>query len=94
MSTTTVRLEERLKARLAAAAARTGTTPHAFILDAIEETVERAEIEAAFHQVAEARWAKFLQSGKVVSWEDGRAYVEAISRGERPRKPAARRLEI
>ena len=37
MSTTTIRLEDDLKARVAAAAERAGVTAHAFILDAIEQ---------------------------------------------------------
>lgn len=40
MSTTTIRLEEDLNARIAAAAKREGKTAHAFILDAIAHTVE------------------------------------------------------
>ena len=40
MSTTTIRLEDDLKARINAAAAQAGKTAHAFILEAIAQTVE------------------------------------------------------
>ena len=93
LSTTTIRIEEQLKARLALAAERAGTTAHAFILDAIEQTVEQSELEENFETIAEERWAKLLDSGKSVAWEDARAYVDARAKGERPRKPVARQLK-
>jgi predicted transcriptional regulator len=92
MSTTTIRLEEDLKARVAAAAERTGKTSHAFILDAIAQTVEQSELDDEFHRIADKRWANILATGKTVPWEEARSYLEARSRGERPRKPAARKL--
>lgn len=93
MSTTTIRLEEQLKARLALAADRAGTTAHAFILGAIEQVVEQSELEAEFHAVADERWANLLKTGKSIPWEDASAYLAARARGERPRKPAARELK-
>ena len=91
MTTTTIRIEDDLKARVAAAAERAGKTAHAFILDAIAQTVEQAELDEAFHRVAEERWTKLLASGKTVPWDDAKSWLEARSRGERPRKPAARK---
>ena len=93
MSTTTIRLEDELKARVAAAAERAGTTAHAFILGAIEQTVEQAELEEEFHLIANRRWATLLDTGKTVPWDEVKSYVAARSRGERPRKPAARKLK-
>jgi predicted transcriptional regulator len=90
MSTTTIRIEEELKARVAAAAQRAGKTAHAFILDAIEQTVEQVEIDAEFDRVADERWAKMLATGRTVQWEDARAYLEARARGAKARKPVAR----
>ena len=48
MSTTTIRIEEDFKARVAAAAELAGKTSHAFILDAIAQHVEQVEIDAEF----------------------------------------------
>jgi predicted transcriptional regulator len=92
MTTTTIRIEDDLKARVAAAAERAGKTAHAFMLDAIAQTVEQAELDEAFHRVADARWANVLGTGKTVPWDDAKAWLEARSRGERPRKPVARKL--
>jgi predicted transcriptional regulator len=91
MTTTTIRIEDDLKARVAAAAERAGKTAHAFILDAIAQTVEQAELDEEFHCVADSRWAKILATGKTVAWDDAKAWLEARSRGERPRKPVARK---
>ena len=91
MSTTTIRIDDALKARVSSAAARAGKTTHAFILDAIAEVVERAEIEASFHRVADARWVKALATRKTVAWDDAKGYLEARAAGKKVRRPAARR---
>lgn len=89
MSTTTVRIDDELKDRVAAAARRAGTSPHAFIVEAIARTVEQAELDEEFRRVAERRWRRVLATGKTVSWDEAAAYLEARSRGEAPRKLAA-----
>lgn len=58
MCTTTIRLEEDLQARIAAAAEREGKTAHAFIVDAIVRTAERSESDDALQRKAEQRWAE------------------------------------
>lgn len=92
MTTTTIRIDDDLKARVAAAAERAGKTAHAFILDAIAQTVDQAELDEELHRVADARWAGVLATGKTVAWDDAKAYLAARARGERPRKPLARKL--
>lgn len=92
MSTTTIRIEDELKARIAAAAERAGKTAHAFILEAISQTVEQSELDDEFHRIADDRWAKLLVSGKTVPWDEAKSYLEARSRGERARRPVARKL--
>lgn len=97
MPTTTIRIEDELKTRIAAAAERSGVSPHAFILEAIAQTLERAELEEDFHRVADERWAKLLSSRKAVAWADAKSYLQAQAqaqaRGARVRKPAARTLD-
>lgn len=92
MNTTTLRLEDELKARITAAAERAGKTPHAFMLDAIADTVEQDELDAAFHEVADQRWSELLQTGLSVPWEDAKAWIEARARGEHPPRPTPRRF--
>jgi len=90
MLTTTIRLDNQLKERIASVAARSGKSAHAFMLDAIAQTVDQCEVDLEFSATADQRWTKVLQSGKTVPWEDAKAYLTARSRGERPRRPAAR----
>jgi len=89
MTTTTIRIEGSMKARIAAAADRAGKTAHAFILDAISQTVEQVELDHQFYEVAEERWKGILASGKTVSWEETKVYLAARSRGESLSKPLA-----
>ena len=88
MTTTTIRLDDGLKARVAAAAALAGKTAHAFILDAISQTLEQVEAAAEFHRVANERWSKIMATGETVPWDDAKEWLEARSRGEHPSRPA------
>jgi predicted transcriptional regulator len=91
MTTTTIRIDEALKARIAAAAERAGKTAHAFMLEAIAQQVEQEEADAAFDRVAEERWAKVLATGQTVDWEDAKAWLNARLRGDLRRKPVPRK---
>lgn len=90
MATTTIRIEADLKAKVAAAAARAGKSAHAFIVEAIAQTVAQDEIDAAFHHLADERWANFLTTGQTVPWDETKAWLEAKARGEHPPRPASR----
>jgi predicted transcriptional regulator len=76
-----------LKARVAAVAELAGKTAHAFIIDAIAQTVDQVEQDNTFHAVADQRWEHLQSSGKTVPWDAARTYLQARARGERPRKP-------
>ena len=92
MSTTTIRIDAKLKERVDAAAQRAGKTVHAFLLESISRTVEQAELDEAFHRIADERFAKVMAGGKTVAWDDAKRYLEARASGARARKPAARKL--
>ena len=92
MSTTTIRLPDELKARIAVAAKNAGTTPHAFILEAIAEKAEQAERRADFDAVAEARYARIVATGKTIPWQEMRAYLEARMDGDTAKRPVGRKL--
>ena len=92
MSTTTIRVPDDLKARVAAAAKQAGTTAHAFILQAIADKAERAERQADFDAVAEARYAAIVETGRTIPWTDMRGYLEAHLAGKPEKPPAARKL--
>ena len=92
MNTTTIRIEDELKARVAAAAQRAGKSTHAFIVEAIAQTVEQVELQDAFHRIADERWATILATGETVPWDDAKSWLEARSRGQHPSRPMARKL--
>jgi len=92
MSTTTIRLPEDLKARVAAAARRSNTTAHAFILEAIAERAAQEDLRAAFDAVAEDRHAGIVASGKTIPWQEMRGYLEARLFGKAAKRPIARKL--
>ena len=92
MSTTTIRLPEDLKARVAAAAKRAGTTSHNFILEAIAEKVNREEQHGDFNDIAEERYAHIIASGKTIPWNEMRSYLEDRLAGKTVKRPVARKL--
>lgn len=92
MSTTTIRLPDDLKARVAKAAKRAGTTSHSFILEAIAEKAELAGQRAEFDAVAEERYARIVESGNTISWSEMRGYLEDRLAGKTVKRPTARKL--
>ena len=92
MSTTTIRLPEDLKARVACAAERTGKTAHSFILEAIAEKAEQEERRGEFHSVAAKRYARIVETGETIPWQEMRAYLEDHLAGKVVTRPAARKL--
>ena len=91
MSTTTIRLSEALKARVAAAAERAGKSTHSFILEAIAEKTEQEE-RADFDELADARFSAILATRKAIPWTEVRSYLEARVAGKAVRRPSARKL--
>jgi predicted transcriptional regulator len=92
MPTTTIRLSDDLKARVAAAAKRAGTTAHSFILDAIAEKTADEERRSDFNDVAERRYAEIVASGKAIPWSEMRTYLEKRLARRKARRPTARKL--
>ncbi|MDN5849744.1 MAG: ribbon-helix-helix domain-containing protein [Nitrococcus sp.] len=92
MPTTTIRLPEDLKDRVARAAEHAGMSSHAFILAAIEERVGAEERRNDFYDTAEQRYAEILTSGKTIPWSEMRAYLEDRIAGKKPLRAAPRKL--
>ena len=88
MSTTTIRLGD-LKDRVATAADRAGKSVHAYMLDAIGDSVLRDERRAAFVAVALERRARYEATGGGIGLDEAQAYAQALARGESPPLPVA-----
>ncbi|MBB5877013.1 MULTISPECIES: CopG family ribbon-helix-helix protein [Xanthomonas] len=92
MSTTTIRLPDALKARIAKAAEAAGTTSHNFILEAIAEKAELAERRVDFHAEAERRWGQFLETGESIPWDEMRRYLMERIEGKDTPPPVPRKF--
>lgn len=92
MTTTTIRLPDDLRSRVAEAAKQAGTTSHNFILAAIAEQTEQAEQRADFDAEAEQRYARIVESGQTIPWDEMRAYLEKRAKGTSATRPVARKL--
>lgn len=92
MSTTTIRLPDELKNRIARAAKRAGTTSHNFILEAIAEKAEMAEQRNDFIATAEVRYANIVESGKTIPWKDMQRHLADRMAGKKSPRPTAKKL--
>ena len=92
MSTTTIRLPEALKARIARVAAHSNQTAHSFILEAIAEKAELAERRKDFEALAGQRYAQIVASGETIPWAEMRSYLEDKLAGKASEAPQARKL--
>ena len=92
MPTTTIRLPQNLRERIARAAERSGTTAHSFILEAIAEKAEREERQGEFRDTAEQRYAEIVASGRTVPWKEMRRYLERRLTSNRIARPKPRTL--
>jgi predicted transcriptional regulator len=91
-TTTTVRLPETLRTRVAQLAKRAGKTPHAFILDAIAEKADQEERHSAFHDIALERFQNLAEAGGVLAWDEMHAYLEARASGKAAKRPVPKKL--
>jgi len=96
MSTTTIRLPDDLKAKIAEEAAVLGTTPHHFMLEAITEKLNLADRKKDFERTATKRFDNIVKTGQAISWEDMQRYLRAKANGlkKEPKaaRPASRRI--
>jgi predicted transcriptional regulator len=93
MSTTTIRLPEDLKKRVATAASNAATTVHNFILQAIAEKTSQEELKHDFYEVADQRYANILASGKTIPWNEMRDYLKSRAKGKTSvARPTAKKM--
>jgi len=87
-STTTLKLPEKLKARIARLARETGRSAHALMIEALEREVTREERMKAFVRDALAAKADIEAGGAMYRAEDVHAWMERLAKGEKPPRPA------
>lgn len=86
-TSTTLKLPTQLKSRIARLAKQSGTTPHAFMVEALERQATREEAVAAFVAEAIAADREIDEGGEVYAAEDVHAWMERLARGEKPPRP-------
>jgi len=90
--TTTLKLTEDLKARIAKAASGSGKSAHAFMLEAIEQHTELAERRREFVASALRAEEEIVQYGLVYDGDEVLSWFQSRLEGERPALPRKRRL--
>ena len=86
-STTTLKLPEKLKARIARIAAQTGRSPHAVMLEALEREVARTERVRDFVREALASDSAVEAGAALYRAEDVHAWLERLAKGDKPARP-------
>lgn len=84
---TTLKLPEELKARISRLAKKSGRTPHAFMVEALERQTAREERLEAFVKEALAADRAIEAGDEVYAAADVHAWLERLSRGERAKRP-------
>ena len=91
-NTTSLKLPEDLKERLGKAAQRVEQTPHAYMVQAISEKVERDEKRESFLASARKSREEFKRTGIVYRHEDVMLYMKQLAAGKKPAKPKPVRI--
>lgn len=86
-ATTTLKLPEELKARIASAAQASGRTPHAFMIEALDVQARLAEMRLSFINDAIASAAEVDAGGALYAMEDVQAYILARTSGKAAKRP-------
>ena len=86
-ATTTLKLPEGLKARIASAAQATRKSAHAFMVEALEAQARLAELRQSFIDEANTSAAEVDAGGALYALEDVRAYLIVRAAGKNAKRP-------
>ncbi|MGH7604629.1 MAG: CopG family ribbon-helix-helix protein [Gemmatimonadaceae bacterium] len=86
-ATTTLKLPEKLKARISRLATQSGRSAHAVMVDALEREVTRAERVRDFVREALAADAAVEAGAPVYRAEDVHAWLERLAKGGKAARP-------
>ena len=62
------------------------------ILEAISDRVNQEERRGDFNELADTRYAHIIATGKTISWNEMRGYLEDRLAGKTTTRPVARKL--
>ena len=89
-ATTTLKLPEELKARIAPLADSSSKTPHAWMIEALERRPELAEMRQSFIGDALASAAQVDAGGALYAMQDVHEYIISKASGQSRKTPKAR----
>lgn len=84
---TTLKLPESLKARINSAAEEAGKSPHAFMIEALSEQIERDERRRDFLNAAVAAEQETIKTGITYDANEVHTYLRAKIAGKSPQRP-------
>ena len=87
MPTTSLKLTDDLKRRVAQAASESGASPHAFMISAIEQATVATEQRASFIAEAKLARAETIESGKGFEAHQVHDYLKSKAAGKKTTKP-------
>jgi predicted transcriptional regulator len=91
MGTTTLKLPDALKERVASVVDGAGKSPHAFMVEAIEQQTRLAEQRKEFVAAALRGREQAMRSGKAYAFEDVKRYYTARLSGKAAKRPRLKR---
>lgn len=80
--TTSIKLDEDIKARVLRLAEARHRKPHYLMLQAIQQFVEREEKREAFKQDAIKAWEEYQATGQHVTYEEADAWLAKLEAGD------------
>ncbi len=86
-ATTTLKLPEELKARILPLAEAAGKSPHAWMIEALEDRVAQSEAYAAFVAEAMENDREMSETGLGYAMEDVHQYLLAKLKGKPVKRP-------
>jgi len=87
----TVKIPPELKERVASVVKGTDKSPHAFMVEAIEQQTSLAERRKSFIEDALRARDEVRRTGKVYAFEDVARYYKARAAGKRAKRPRLKR---
>jgi predicted transcriptional regulator len=87
-STTSVKLDAKIKGRLRRLAESRRRSSHWLMREAIEQYVQREELRERFQQDALKAWSKYQADGKHVTGKEADAWLARLEAGEDAEPPS------
>jgi len=83
----TLKVPDDLRARLAAQAQAEGKSPHAYMLEALREKADRADLRREYLAAGASALRDYERTGIAYAMEDVEQYILGIAAGRKPHRP-------